>query len=64
MLSDDADDSSGSARVFIVGFITKIRVNTNSTIAIGSFDGTNNRVRGHMSGRFIPTVERESIDLV
>lgn len=49
MLSDDIDDSSGSARVFIVSFYTEIGVVMNSIFSIGPCDGTNNRVgRAHV----------------
>ena len=56
--------SSGTAKVFIVSMQERCAEYTHNDILQGHSTAQTTGLGGHMSARFIPTVERESIDLV
>ena len=57
-------DGSGSARIFIVCRYSSFRGDLYIDNTQGHATGQTTGIGGHMAARFIPTVERESIDLV
>ncbi len=57
-------DRTGQARVFIVSKSACLPWTIIQIASQGHATGQTTGLGGHMSARFIPTVERESIDLV
>lgn len=63
---EDLDGAGGSKDVgsVFLGLRADLEGNNSSRVYIGHATGQTTGISGHMSARFIPTVERESIDLV
>ncbi|CAG7850452.1 SubName: Full=Uncharacterized protein {ECO:0000313/EMBL:CCA72144.1} [Serendipita indica DSM 11827] len=63
---EDVEDANGSKDVgsVFLGLRADLEGNNSSRVYIGHATGQTTGISGHMSARFIPTVERESIDLV
>ncbi|KAG8810928.1 hypothetical protein FRC19_004227, partial [Serendipita sp. 401] len=63
---EEIDGNEGSKDVgsVFLGLRADLEGNNSSRVYIGHATGQTTGISGHMSARFIPTVERESIDLV